>query len=65
MGGVLRHAGGLSALVAPTVNSYKRLVRGAPRSGATWAPVYITYGGIQPHPDDPHSGAGPLRDTGG
>jgi serine/threonine protein kinase len=26
------------------VNSYKRLVRGAPRSGATWAPVYITYG---------------------
>jgi glutamine synthetase len=44
MGGVLRHAGGLSALVAPTVNSYKRLVRGAPRSGATWAPVYITYG---------------------
>jgi len=44
MEGVLRHAGGLSALVAPTVNSYKRLVRGAPRSGATWAPVYITYG---------------------
>ena len=44
MGGVLRHAGGLSALVAPTVNSYKRLVRGPPRSGATWALVYITYG---------------------
>jgi glutamine synthetase len=45
MGGVLRHARALSALVAPLVNSYKRLVRGAPRSGATWAPVYITYGG--------------------
>ncbi|MGA8149946.1 MAG: type III glutamate--ammonia ligase [Terriglobales bacterium] len=45
MGGVLRHAPALSALVAPIVNSYKRLVRGAPRSGATWAPVYITYGG--------------------
>ncbi len=45
MGGVLRHARALSALVAPTVNSYKRLVRGAPRSGATWAPVYVTYGG--------------------
>jgi glutamine synthetase len=45
MGGVLKHASALSALVAPTVNSYKRLVRGAPRSGATWAPVYITYGG--------------------
>src|ERR1700722_9930921 len=44
MGGVLRHARALSALVAPLVNSYKRLVRGAPRSGATWAPVYITYG---------------------
>jgi glutamine synthetase len=44
MGGVLQHAGALSALVAPIVNSYKRLVRGAPRSGATWAPVYITYG---------------------
>ena len=29
----------------PLVNSYKRLIRGAPRSGATWAPVYVTYGG--------------------
>ena len=45
MGGVLHHARALSALVAPLVNSYKRLVRGAPRSGATWAPVYVTYGG--------------------
>jgi glutamine synthetase len=44
MGGVLRHAPGLSPLMAPLVNSYKRLVRSAPRSGATWAPVYITYG---------------------
>jgi glutamine synthetase len=44
MGGVLRHARGLSAVMAPLVNSYKRLVRRAPRSGATWAPVYITYG---------------------
>jgi glutamine synthetase type III len=45
MGGILHHARALSALAAPLVNSYKRLVRGAPRSGATWAPVYITYGG--------------------
>jgi glutamine synthetase len=45
LGGVLSHARALSAIVAPIVNSYKRLVRGAPRSGATWAPVYITYGG--------------------
>jgi glutamine synthetase len=44
LGGVLAHARGLSAVVAPIVNSYKRLIRGAPRSGATWAPVYVTYG---------------------
>lgn len=44
MGGVLQHAKGLSAIIAPIVNSYKRLIRGAPRSGATWAPVYVTYG---------------------
>ncbi|HTV53716.1 MAG TPA: type III glutamate--ammonia ligase [Terriglobia bacterium] len=44
MGGVLQHAPGLSAITAPLVNSYKRLIAGAPRSGATWAPVYITHG---------------------
>ncbi|MGH9326137.1 MAG: type III glutamate--ammonia ligase [Terriglobia bacterium] len=44
MGGILHHAAGLSAITAPLVNSYKRLAAGAPRSGATWAPVYITYG---------------------
>jgi glutamine synthetase len=44
MGGILKHAPALSAILAPTVNSYKRLVRGSPRSGSTWAPVYITYG---------------------
>jgi glutamine synthetase len=44
IGGVLHHARALSALVAPIVNSYKRLVRSAPRSGATWAPVYVTHG---------------------
>ena len=44
LGGVLHHARGLAAIVAPTVNSYKRLVRRATRSGATWAPVYVTYG---------------------
>lgn len=44
LGGILSHARGLSALLAPIVNSYKRLIRGAPRSGATWAPVYVTYG---------------------
>ncbi len=44
MGGLLHHARGLAAVMAPLVNSYKRLTRGAPRSGASWAPVYITYG---------------------
>ncbi len=44
MGGLLRHARGLAAVIAPLVNSYKRLIRGAPLSGATWAPVYVTYG---------------------
>jgi glutamine synthetase len=44
MGGLLHHARGMSAVIAPLVNSYKRLIRGAPRSGATWAPVYVTYG---------------------
>ncbi len=45
MGGLLKHARALAAVTSPLVNSYKRLIRGAPRSGATWAPVYTTYGG--------------------
>ena len=45
MGGILHHAPALAAVTCPIVNSYKRLIRGAPRSGATWAPVYVTYGG--------------------
>jgi glutamine synthetase len=45
IGGLMAHARALSAITNPLVNSYKRLRRGAPRSGATWAPVYITYGG--------------------
>ena len=45
MGGILKHAKALAVVADPLVNSYKRLISGAPRSGATWAPVYITYGG--------------------
>jgi len=45
IGGLMAHAKALAAVTNPIVNSYKRLKRGAPRSGATWAPVYITYGG--------------------
>lgn len=44
LGGLLKHARGLCALLAPSVNSYKRLVVGESLSGATWAPAYITYG---------------------
>ena len=44
LGGLKAHATAYIALTAPTVNSYKRLAVGAPTSGATWAPVYISYG---------------------
>ncbi len=44
LGGLLAHAEALTAICAPTINSYKRLVVGRSLSGATWAPAYITYG---------------------
>lgn len=42
--GILRHGRALSAVVAPTVNSYKRLVKQGSMSGATWAPVFVCHG---------------------
>lgn len=45
IGGILYHAKALSALVCPTVNSYKRLTAMDSASGATWAPNIIGYGG--------------------
>ena len=42
--GLKEHAKSYLAVTAPTVTSYKRLVVGAPASGATWAPTFITYG---------------------
>lgn len=45
LGGVLNHAKGLTALFAPTVNSYRRLGASMTASGSTWSPRYISYGG--------------------
>jgi glutamine synthetase len=44
LGGLLQHARSYIGVTASTVNSYKRLIVGAPTSGATWAPAYIAYG---------------------
>ena len=44
IGGLKTHAKAYIAVTAPTVNSYKRLKVGDPRSGATWAPAYVSYG---------------------
>ena len=44
LAGIMAHAPALTALCAPVVNSYKRLVVGRSFSGATWAPAYISYG---------------------
>jgi len=43
--GILDHATGLSALLAPSVNSYKRRGAATSESGATWSPKKATYGG--------------------
>jgi glutamine synthetase len=45
IGGLIDHAPSMVAVTCPIVNSYKRMGVGAPASGATWAPVYATYGG--------------------
>jgi glutamine synthetase len=44
LGGLVAHAPALTALAAPSVNSYKRLVVGRSLSGATWAPAHVSYG---------------------
>ncbi len=42
--GVLEHGEAVVATACSTVNSYKRLIKTGSRTGATWAPVYISYG---------------------
>jgi len=44
LGGLIANAAALTAIAAPCVNSYKRLVKSGSRSGATWAPINIAYG---------------------
>ena len=44
LAGILKHLPAISAVVAPTVNSYKRLILKGSTSGFTWAPVYCSYG---------------------
>ncbi len=42
--GILRHGPALCAALAPTVNSYKRLVRRGLMAYYSWAPVFNSYG---------------------
>ncbi len=42
--GMLRHLPAICAVVAPTVNSYKRLILKGSNSGLTWAPIFQCYG---------------------
>ena len=44
LAGLLAHAPALTALCAPTVNSYKRLLCAESLSGTSWAPSTIAYG---------------------
>ncbi|HEX7662061.1 MAG TPA: type III glutamate--ammonia ligase [Pseudonocardiaceae bacterium] len=45
LAGILEHAPGMQAVLAPTVNSYKRTGATSTTSGATWSPRRASYGG--------------------
>ena len=44
IGGVIKHGRALCAVFAPTVNSYKRLVRQGDMAYFSWAPVFNSFG---------------------
>ena len=44
IGGIIKHGRALCAAFAPTVNSYKRLVRQGDMPYFTWAPVFNSFG---------------------
>jgi glutamine synthetase len=45
LAGQIEHGLGMSSVICPTVNSYKRIGVTSSSSGATYAPGYLTYGG--------------------
>lgn len=45
LGGIMKHAQGMTAITNPTVNSYKRINAAGTASGATWAPNSVTWSG--------------------
>jgi glutamine synthetase len=45
LGGIMKHAQGMTAITNPTVNSYKRINAAGTVSGATWAPNSVTWSG--------------------
>lgn len=45
LGGIMKHAQGMTAITNPVVNSYKRINAPKTLSGATWAPNTVTWAG--------------------
>ncbi|WP_019173269.1 type III glutamate--ammonia ligase [Pseudaminobacter salicylatoxidans] len=45
LGGIMKYAPAMTAIICPTVNSYKRINAPRTASGATWAPNAVTWTG--------------------